>query len=132
MCLAATAGFVTAGGQLARPNRNPEAQKIKNPVERTTASIDAGRKLYVFYCAFCHGPYGKGDGGVYGAFGGGSPTNFVDNAWQSTVTDGEIFVAIQDGLAVIEMSAFKKKITEPQTWDLVNYLRSIGEKSAAQ
>ncbi len=110
------------------PHRNAEAAKVKNPVERTADSIAAGKKSFQFYCAACHGPGGKGDGGVYGAFGGGSPTNLTDDEWQRAMSDGEIFAVIRDGIGYVEMAGYKKKMTDPQIWEVVNFIRSVAEK----
>lgn len=119
-------------GQTGSPHTNPDAAKIKNPTERTVDSVAAGKKLFIFYCAGCHGPGGKGDGGVYGAFGGGSPTNLTEDAWQRAMSDGEIFTAIRDGIGVVEMAGMKKRMTDAQLWDVVNFIRSIAERPAAK
>ena len=105
--------------------RNTEAQKIKNPEPQNSESIDAGKKLYQRYCAACHGPSGKGDGGL--ALSGGEPSDLTDGAWDYGSTDGEIFVVIRDGVSA-DMLAYKEKLTEKQIWQVVNYIRSIGPK----
>lgn len=125
--LAMTAMVFAAGAQTSPARRIPlEAQTIKNPSAPTAESVASGRRLFVFHCALCHGPGGKGDGG--GGGGGGSPTNLTEHEWQSVMTDGEIFTAIRDGLGIIEMAEYKKKMTDPQIWDVVNFVRSVAEK----
>lgn len=123
--------FVVAGLWLApqaqEPRRNPEAQKLKNPEPKNTESIDAGKKLYQRYCASCHGPNGKGDGGL--ALSGGEPSDLTDDAWDYGSTDGEIFVVIRDGVSA-DMLAYKEKLNEKQIWQVVNYIRSIGPKQS--
>lgn len=114
------------------PHRNPEAAKLKNPVERTADSIAAAKKSFQFHCAGCHGPGAKGDGGVYGAFGGGSPTNLTDDEWQRAMSDGEIFAVISDGIGYVEMSPYKKKMSEQQIWEIVNFIRSVAEKPTSR
>ena len=108
------------------PRRNAEAQKIKNPVVRDTESIEAGKKLYQRHCASCHGPQGKGDGGM--ALSGGTPSDLTDDTWDYGSTDGEIFVSIRDGVSS-DMLAYKDKLDEKQIWQVVNFIRSIGPKS---
>src|SRR5262245_19279522 len=105
--------------------RNPEAQKLKNPEPKNSDSIEAGKKIYQRYCAACHGPNGKGDGGM--ALSGGEPSDLTDDTWDHGSTDGEIFVAIRDGVSA-DMLAYKDKLTEKQIWQVVNYIRSIGPK----
>ena len=114
------------------PHRNAEAAKLNNAVERTADSIAAGKKSFQFYCAGCHGPGAKGDGGVYGAFGGGSPTNLTDDEWQRAMSDGEIFAVIRDGIGYVEMTGYKKKMTDRQIWEVVNFIRSVAEKPSTR
>jgi mono/diheme cytochrome c family protein len=105
--------------------RNTEAQKLKNPVALDSESIEAGKMLYRRFCASCHGPNGKGDGGL--ALSGGTPSDLTDETWDYGSTDGEIFVAIRDGVSA-DMLAYKDRLDEKQIWQVVNYLRSIGPK----
>lgn len=126
--LAMTALVFAQGGPTSPARRIPEAVGIKNPNPPTADSVPSGKKLFIFFCASCHGPGGKGDGGVYGAFGGGSPTNLTEDEFQSVMTDGEIFWAIRNGIGLVEMAGFSKRITDPQIWDIVNFIRSIAEK----
>lgn len=104
---------------------NPEAQKIKNPEPVTAESIEAGRKLYQRYCASCHGAGGKGDGGM--ALSGGTPSDLTDETWDFGSTDGEIFVAIRDGVSS-DMLAYKDRLNEKQIWQTLNFVRSLGPK----
>jgi mono/diheme cytochrome c family protein len=109
------------------PRRNPEAQKLKNPEPANAESIEAGKKLYTRHCASCHGPNGKGDGGM--ALSGGTPSDLTDEKWDYGSTDGEIFVAIRDGVSS-DMLAYKEKLSEKQIWQIVNVIRSIGPKQS--
>src|SRR5690348_6619890 len=76
---------------------NEEDAKLKNPVTSNEESIAAGKKIYQSHCASCHGRGGKGDGGQ--ALSGGEPSDLTDDTWDYGSTDGEIFVAIRDGLS---------------------------------
>src|SRR5262245_61073429 len=107
--------------------RNPEAQKLKNPEPKNTETVEAGKKLYQRYCASCHGPNGKGDGGL--ALSGGEPSDLTDDAWDYGSTDGEIFVVIRDGVSA-DMLAYKERLNEKQIWQIVNFIRSIGPKQS--
>ena len=111
--------------QAQEPHRNPEAQKLKNPEASTSESIEAGKTLYKRHCASCHGPNGKGDGGM--ALSGGTPSDLTDDTWDYGSTDGEIFVVIRDGVSS-DMQGYKEKLSEKQIWQLVNFIRSIGAK----
>ena len=123
MCQSWLAGGVTA--QDKAPRRNAEAQKIKNPVPSDDQSVDAGRKLYQRHCAGCHGPQGKGDGGM--ALSGGTPADLTDDTWDYGSTDGEIFVVIRDGVSS-DMQGYKEKLKEKEIWQVVNFIRSLSPK----
>jgi len=110
---------VTVNGQQDRT----EARKLKNPVPSDAESIEAGKKSYQRFCASCHGPKGKGDGGL--ALSGGTPSDLTDETWDYGSSDGEIFVVIRDGVSS-DMLAYKEKLTEKQIWQVINYIRSLG------
>ena len=105
--------------------KNRDAQRLKNPEPANAETIESGRKLYQRYCASCHGAGGKGDGGM--ALSGGTPSDLTDETWDYGSTDGEIFVAIRDGVSS-DMLAYKEKLTEKQIWQVVGFVRSIGPK----
>ncbi|MEO6724960.1 MAG: cytochrome c [Blastocatellia bacterium] len=115
--------------QAQEPRRNPEAQKLKNPEANSAESIEVGKASYKRHCASCHGPNGKGDGGM--ALSGGTPSDLTDDTWDYGSTDGEIFVAIRDGVSS-DMLAYKEKLNEKQIWQIVNFIRSIGPKPAKE
>ena len=117
------AGNTTQQAQEAR--RNAEAQKLKNPEPNNPEAVEAGKKLYQRYCASCHGPQAKGDGGM--SLAGGTPSDLTDETWDYGSTDGEIFVAIREGVSS-DMLAYQEKLNEKQTWQVVHYLRSLGPK----
>ncbi len=122
--------FIIAGfwlmAEAQQSKGNPAAQKLKNPVANDAASIEAGKALFKRYCASCHGPNAKGDGGM--ALSGGTPSDLTDETWDYGSTDGEIFVAIRDGVSA-DMLAYKEKLNEKQIWQIVNFLRSLGPKA---
>lgn len=107
------------------PRRNAEAQKLKNPEPKNAATLEAGKKLYARHCASCHGPQGKGDGGM--ALAGGTPSDLTDETWDYGSTDGEIFVAIRDGVSA-DMLAYKDKLNDQQIWQVVTFIRNLGTK----
>ena len=112
----------------ARPHEHPEARALTNPVAATPASVAAGGELYTRHCAACHGPTGRGDGPLAAATAayGVRPSNLTDATWRHGGSDGEIFVAIRDGIGPdFAMDAFGGRLAEPDIWHLVNYLKSL-------
>lgn len=106
-----------------RKGGNPEAARLQNPAPPAAESIAAGQRTYRRLCARCHGPEGKGDGGGAGA--GGQPADFTDEMWIFGGSDGEIFSVIRDGTSA-DMDSYAEQIREPDIWNLVNYLKSLG------
>ena len=110
---------------LARPQGNPEAAKVKNPVPATAESIAAGKKAYA-KCASCHGV--DGQGGPGNDLIPAAP-NLVDEQWDHGSSDGEIFNNIKNGIGPdFNMVPFKDQLKDEEIWSLVNYLRSIRKK----
>lgn len=127
----AVAGMVMVYGaglraQSARPAAVPaEAKAAKNPEASTPASVEAGSKLYQKYCRFCHGATGKGDSPM--APKGMTPSNLADAKWDRGSSDGEIFWIVQNGAPPkYEMKGLKGKVSDPDTWNIVNFVRTLG------
>jgi mono/diheme cytochrome c family protein len=123
----------STSGQAGAPHRDAThthaaAAKITNPVKSDEASIAAGQTLYGTHCVACHGTKGAGDGVQASKFTP-RPSNLTDAEWKHGPTDGEIFTVIRNGVPKTSMSSFAKKVTERQTWDLVNYVRSLGPQN---
>jgi mono/diheme cytochrome c family protein len=109
-------------------HHHPEAAKIKNAVPATETSIAAGEKLYVRHCSECHGATGKGDGEM-GDEMDPKPADLTDAQWKHGSSDGEIFTVIREGAGPkFDMKGYKSKMTETDTWNVVNYLRSLQAK----
>jgi mono/diheme cytochrome c family protein len=128
---AAALVLAAAGVQAQNPGGSPTARAVKNPVASTPASVTAGAAAYKKYCAFCHGVAGKGDGPL--APKGTMPADLTDAKWDRGATDGEIHAVIMEGAGPkFDMKGFKGKIPDQDTWHIVNFLRSIGPKTAAR
>ena len=109
------------------PGGSPEAQKLKNPIASSPASIKAGQALFQKNCRFCHGADAKGNGPM--APEGTHPSNLTDAKWDRGDSDGEIFAVIRDGAGPkFDMKGYKSKMTETDIWNVVNYLRSLQAK----
>ena len=99
-----------------------------NPIPRTEESVSAGRVIYARYCRACHGRGGKGDGGA--APPGSRPSNLLDDEWDYGETDAEIFETIRTGIPPdMVMAAWGERISEEDTWNVVNYLRDLAESA---
>ena len=105
---------------------NPEAAKVKNPVEATPESIASGGQVYQRYCRSCHGINATG--------GSGSDISppapdLTGTTWKRGSSDGEIFFVIKNGVPPeLNMEPWGDRITDTNIWNVVNYLRSLSKK----
>ena len=130
MSLGVIAAFVVTSAAFVaaqNPGGNPTAAKMKNPVASSPESIKAGQALYQKNCRFCHNADAKGNGPM--APEGTKPSDLTDAKWERGASDGEIFTVIRDGAGPqFDMKGYKSKMTEPDIWNVVNYLRSLQAK----
>jgi mono/diheme cytochrome c family protein len=121
VALMAQAPAPAAGAQ------NAEALKLRNPVRADATVLAAGKQLYDAQCASCHGTAGLGDGKM-GVALTPKPSNLVDAEWKYGATDGHLFIVIRDGVRQTAMRAYGARITQPQIWQIVTYVRSLNPK----
>src|SRR3982751_7071667 len=115
----------------AKPATNAAAKALKNPVPANAASVEAGKATFTKYCRSCHGPEGKGDGP--GAPKDVHPANLTDAKWDHGGTDGEIFTTIKMGVPPkFDMDSWDGRIPDKDIWNVVNYIRTLGPKTAAK
>ncbi len=96
----------------------------QNPVNPTEASLQNGQRLFINFCAPCHGPQGKGDGPVIKK--GFYPVDLTAPGTQAR-TDGYIFAYIQYG-GIVMMPSYRESISSHQAWEVVNYVRKLQGK----
>lgn len=96
--------------------------KRPNPITSDTNSIERGKIIYLDNCAVCHGEQIEGMKADETGLEMDSP-NLKQRLL--THTDGDFFWKIQNGRG--DMPAFKEDLTEEQTWDVINYIRSESE-----
>lgn len=105
--------------------QTPDPKTLKNPVPSSPESIKTGQQLFQKYCRFCHGDDAKGNGSM--APKGTMPPDLTDETWDRGETDGEIFMVLQNGTPPkLDMKPYKGMIKDPDMWNIINYLRSIG------
>ncbi|NPA46881.1 MAG: c-type cytochrome [Chlorobi bacterium] len=123
--LAGYAGLWTLSAQTAW-QAPPEADALQNPLAGDEASVKKGEKIYRSLCAACHGATGKGDVPSMQSLNP-KPTDLTSEAVQKQ-SDGAIFWKISEGRGM--MASYKNMLTEEERWSLVNYIRSLGDKSS--
>jgi mono/diheme cytochrome c family protein len=117
--------------------KNPSAAALRNPVAVTPESIAAGKTAYDANCAACHGNMAQGAerAGIVISIiqeqGGKQAPDLTDDKWDHGSTDGEIFTTIKMGVGPkFDMDSWDGRIKDPDIWNLVNYIRTLGPKGA--
>jgi mono/diheme cytochrome c family protein len=120
-----------AGQHDAGAHTHPEAAKLTNPIKPTPDAIAAGKKIYDAQCVNCHGEIGKGDGKMAASITTGpKPSDLTDKEWKHGSSDGEIFTLIKEGSKGTGMRGYASKLKDDDIWNVVNYLRTLGPKTA--
>jgi mono/diheme cytochrome c family protein len=124
-------GAVGHAGQAKPAAANAAAKALKNPVPANVASVEAGKAVFTKYCRSCHGAEGKGDGP--GTPKDVHPANLASGKFVHGGSDGEIFTTIKTGVPPkFDMDSWDGRIKDPDIWNLVNYIRTLGPKTAAK
>jgi mono/diheme cytochrome c family protein len=132
--LAATAALLSVSMTLAQQEKPPaskyhqdalvyaalakapqKARAKRNPLERDPEVVAAGRNLFEQHCTECHG--GLAEGGRKG------PSLLVEQVQNSE--PGTIFWILTNGVVWRGMPVWSK-LPEPQRWQLVSYIKSLG------
>jgi mono/diheme cytochrome c family protein len=104
-------------------DRTTAGKTLHNPVEPTPASVENGKRLFNVYCVPCHGSDAKGDGPVSKKFV--PPSNLMSEESRNR-PDGYLFATIRQGGSSMPSQA--DGLSPKETWDIVNYLRSLQGK----
>ena len=110
------------------------ARDRKNPLSASPETLRLGRALWQNHCETCHGAQGRGDGPnarLHERRKGHAPRNLTDPNVQENLTDGELFYRITKGIIEgdsIIMPSFEQKVPpENERWQLVLYVRELGQ-----
>jgi mono/diheme cytochrome c family protein len=106
---------------------NSQAGSAVNPNGQSRNTVEAGRAEYTGSCAVCHGVGGDGKG----MFGAQMYPAASDLRTQNTQakTDAQLFWIIKNGLSFAGMPGFANQYNDDKIWNLVSYVRSLGNTS---
>ncbi len=96
-----------------------KARARRNPLEKDSEAVAAGRILFEQRCAECHGDNAEG-----GKKGPSLRATEIQNA-----EPGAIFWILTNGVVRKGMPVWSK-LPEPQRWQLVSYIKSLGPAAA--
>jgi len=107
----------------------PEDVAKKNPIAPTPEGLAEARKLYGYDCAMCHGKDGDGKGDL-AADMKLELRDWRDPSTLEKMTDGELFFIVSNGKG--KMEGEKDRMPEKVRWNMVNLVRSLAKKGAAE
>jgi mono/diheme cytochrome c family protein len=101
-------------------SKAPQKARAKhNPLEKDPDAVAAGRNLFEQHCTECHGDLAEG--------GRKGPSLMVEQVQNSE--PGTIFWILTNGVVWRGMPVWSK-LPEPQRWQLVSYIKSLGVAAA--
>lgn len=95
-----------------------EARGRSNPLASDPDSVAAGGKLYERHCVHCHGLLGRGS----------RKGPALDTPQARTAPPGALFWVLTHGSVRRGMPVWTK-LPEPQRWQIVSYLETLGERA---
>jgi mono/diheme cytochrome c family protein len=99
----------------------PEKARLRaNPLQNDPDAVAAGAILFEQHCAECHGEAAQG----------GKKGPSLRPAEVQAATPGAIFWILTNGIVRKGMPVWSK-LPEPQRWQLVRYIKSLGEPAPA-
>ena len=107
-------------------SRQDADTKLKNPLASSPQSIEQGKKLFLTYCAPCHGPDGKG-GGPVAKRASFPPPSLPSSAGRRS--KGFLYATIRNGGSI--MPSFGYAMSSNERWAVVNFLKSIAQAAGS-
>ena len=97
-------------------------------IPNTKWDIEKGKRLFHYYCSYCHGRGGKGDG-PNAVNLDPKPRDFTDDKYMVTRTDQNLFDVISKGGAATARSTFmppfEHTLSKEKILDIIAYIRSF-------
>ena len=130
ICIFAVAALMVAAQEKAKGSvaesvyaelgKVPENSRNKqNPLSKDLEARTAGEILFEEHCEQCHGPHGVG----------GKKAPSLRAVEVQEARDGAIFYILSNGVVRKKMPVWSK-LPEPQRWQLVSYIKSLGVAEA--
>lgn len=100
-----------------------QASRMKNPVADNQQNRDRGKVYYGYYCLFCHGENGQGDGPVGYSYMP-APTDLHDPKL-ARKSDGDLMRSMLLGTG--HEPVLSRIVLPVHRWYLVTYVRALGK-----
>lgn len=105
-------------------------------VKETSENIEAGKRIYMKKCQYCHGVNGDGDGPA-AYFLDPPPRDLTRARYKiistdtgETPTDHDIFKVISEGIRNTSMPGWSSSLNEKEMWQTVHYIKGLSERFA--
>jgi mono/diheme cytochrome c family protein len=129
-CGGATSTPAPSGGNsgMAYPAPPAEYAGKKNPMGGDAAAAEAGKQTFNIYCASCHGQSGQGDGPAAASLDpkpqdlAGHEVEMGDDYLYWRIAEGGMMEPFKSA-----MPAWKDALSEEQIWQIISYLRTLGQ-----
>ena len=109
--------------QQAQQEKQKPEEKPASQVKPTAESVALGKRFYGTDCEMCHGKDGAGDGNL--AVELNLKLKDLRDLSAKEITDEEMYKFIAKGKP--PMLGREGRLSERETWGLVNYVRSLGK-----
>ena len=108
-----------------------DLRRARNPVALTAAVLADGRAHFADHCASCHGNNGKGSDLGKRMY---PPAPDMTAAATQSLSDGELFSIIENGIRLTGMPAFGTGTAESAygSWGLVHFIRNLPSLTAEE
>jgi len=106
---------------------------VKNPLPVDEASAAAGKKVFLRYCASCHGRKADGKGALAPNLVP-APRNLVaitswgERPFISYLADGRVYDSITNGVPGTSMQPWIGVLTDTERWQAICFLRHEGDR----
>ena len=100
-----------------------------NPLTVNDRTLQQGRESYTGSCSQCHGASAQAEG-VFGRTSFPPATDLASEAMRS-VSDGQMFYIIKNGLGFTPMPAFARQYSDNEIWAIVAFIRSVQQGQEA-
>lgn len=135
-CRVAPAGWIeTSTVQWMKHHITVGGRNDVNPIRSSAKTIDAGKKIFSFYCVTCHGRDGQNTGVPF-ANSMAPAIPLLASSEIQDYSDGQLKWIIKNGIRPSGMPASVGLLSEEDMWTIVIYLRhlppqgSLGEPRA--
>lgn len=99
---------------------------LYNPYHIEPLTLPQAQEIYLLYCVCCHGDQGQGYALEH------TNQEVPDFKWDRVVkqSDGALYWKVREGKGI--MPGFKSKLSDEQSWQLVEYIRDLSKPFSLQ